>query len=349
MDEVRIAVVGAGLVGRRHVDAIAAAKGARLAAIVEPSGEGAEYAAGLGVRHHGELNAMLEGGTCDAVILATPTPLHAEQALACIETGLPVLVEKPIADVSEAARAVVEGGERAGVAVVVGHHRRHNPIIASAKEVIARGMLGDVRAVQATCWLRKPDDYFAEAPWRTRKGAGPISVNLVHDVDLLRHLVGEVTEVRAQAAPSARGHENEDVAAAVLTFACGAIGTISVSDAIAAPWSWEHTAGEYPVYPRTSESCYLIGGTLGSLSVPDLTLWRHEGDAGWWSPMTAMRSPRASVDPLVAQVVQFAAVARGEAEPLVSGREGLRTLEVIEAIDRAARTGEAVRPGHAAR
>ena len=342
MNDVRIAVIGSGLVGRRHVDAIAAATGATLAAIVEPVPEGREYAAGRGVPWFGDLGSLIDARVCDAAILATPTPLHADQAMSCIEAGVPVLIEKPIADASAAARVIVEASEAAGVPIAVGHHRRHNPIIAFAKDTIEEGTLGSVRAVQATCWLRKPDGYFAEAPWRTKRGAGPISVNLVHDIDLLRYLVGEVAEVRAQAAPSARGHENEDVAAAVLSFANGAVGTISVSDAIAAPWSWEHTAGEYPVYPRTSESCYLIGGTRGSLSVPDLTLWRHEEDAGWWSPITATRSPRASVDPLVAQVEQFASVVRGEVEPLVSGREGLRTLEVIEAIQRSAGTGEVV-------
>ena len=343
MDEVRIAVVGTGLVGRRHVEAIARTRGTRLACTVEPSDDG--YAAALGVPCHRGIEAMLGTPGIDAVILATPTPLHAAQGIACVGAGLPVLVEKPIAVTAAEGRALVEAGEAAGVPVLVGHHRRHNPIVRRAAEMIGDGAIGAIRAVQATCWLGKPDGYFEEAPWRTREGAGPVSVNLVHDVDLLRHLCGEVTSVQAQAAPSARGHENEDVAAALLRFASGALGTISVSDAVPAPWSWELTSGEHPIYARTSQSCYLIGGSLGSLSLPDLTLWRHDGEAGWWGPISATVAPRPARDPLEAQIAHLADVARGNAAPLVSGREGLGTLEVIEAIQTAARTGGEVRPG----
>ena len=138
---------------------------------------------------------------------------------------------------------------------------RHNGMVKAAKAALDVGLIGRVRAVQATCWFYKPDYYFDAAPWRTRKGAGPISVNLVHDVDLLRHFCGEVRSVRAVSVPSARGFENEDLATAILTFEDGAVATISVSDSIVAPWSWELTARENPAYPATNESCYLIGGT----------------------------------------------------------------------------------------
>ncbi|MGI9490331.1 MAG: Gfo/Idh/MocA family protein [Geminicoccaceae bacterium] len=117
-------------------------------------------------------------------------------------------------------------------------------------------------------------------------------VNLVHDVDLIRYLCGEVTDVQAQATPSARGYENEQVAAAVLRFENGAIGTITVADSVVSPWSWELISGEYPVYPRTAESCYLLGGSRGSISVPDLKLWTHRGERSWWKPISAR--PRTS-------------------------------------------------------
>ena len=78
-------------------------------------------------------------------------------------------------------------------------------MVKTAKSAIESGAIGDVRAVQATCWFYKPDYYFDVAPWRTKKGAGPISVNLVHDVDLLRHFCGEVKSVRAISVPSKRG------------------------------------------------------------------------------------------------------------------------------------------------
>ncbi len=338
----RLVIAGIGLVGRRHAEAIGQLNHVELDAIVDPSAEGRAYAEGRGLPWYESLEAMFAARRPEGVILATPTPLHAEQGLACIRRGCPVLVEKPLATSAEEARPLVDAAEEAGVPLLVGHHRRHNPLIRKAQEMIAAGQIGAVRAVQASCWFYKPDPYFEAAPWRKRKGAGPISVNLVHDVDLLRHLCGEIVSVQAQAAPSARGYDNEDVAAAVVRFANGAIGTITVSDSIVAPWSWEMTSGEYPVYPVTSQSCYQIGGSHGALSVPDLTLWTHSGKRDWWSPISATALPREASDPLVNQIAHFAAVIAGRAEPLVSGREGLRTLQVIEAIQVSAETSTLV-------
>ena len=338
----RLAIVGAGLVGKRHADAIGQLKNVELAAIVDPSDDGQQFAKASGLPLYSDLSEMIAAEKPDGVILSTPTVLHAEQGMACVENNIPVLIEKPLATSSEEALPLVEAAEKANVPVLVGHHRRHNPLIQKAHDIIEEGKIGDIRAVHANCWFYKPDYYFDIAPWRKLKGAGPISVNLVHDVDLIRHLCGEIVSVQAQAAPSSRGFENEDVAAAVLRFENGAIGTITVSDSIVSPWSWEMTSAEYPVYPSTSQSCYKIGGTGGSLSVPDLTLWRHEGERDWWQPITATVAPRESTDPLINQIKHFADVINGKEEPLVSGREGLRTLQVIEAIQIAAQTQELV-------
>lgn len=339
----RIAVVGAGLVGQQHIGAIRRSEVAELVAVVEPQETGMAIAAAEAVPHFADLTRMLDAVAPEGVIVATPTPLHVEHGLICVAHGCPLLIEKPIAADVAAAKRLVAAAEAAGVPVLVGHHRRHSAVVREAQALIASGAIGDMRAVQATCWLYKPDGYFDAATWRTRAGAGPISVNLVHDVDLLRHLCGEVTSVQAQAAPSRRGHENEDVAAAVLTFDTGVLGTLSVSDATVGPWSWELTAHENPAYPPTGQSCYLLGGSAGALSLPDLTVWTHAGGPNWWHPMQATRAPHPITDPLVAQIAQFAEVIAGQAAPLVSGAEGLRSLMVVEAIDLAARTGETVR------
>lgn len=340
---IRLAICGLGLVGQRHAEAIAQVPEAGLAAVVDPAENGRALAAARGIPCHDSIDAMFDAQPVDGVILSTPTPLHVEQALGIVARGCPVLVEKPIATTARDARVLVEASEARGVPVLVGHHRRHNPLIRKAHEVISGGQIGKVRAVQATCWFYKPDAYFDAAPWRKKTGAGPISVNLVHDVDLIRHLCGEVASVRAVATPSARGFENEDTAAAVLEFDSGAVGTITVSDSIVAPWSWELTSRENPVYPPTPESCYLIGGSHGALSVPDLRVWNHSGGAqDWWEPISATTLPRGASDPLVNQIRHLAAVVRGEARPLVPAAEGLRTLQVVEAIQQAAATGQTV-------
>ena len=268
--------------------------------------------------------------------------MHISQGLTCVEAGVPVLVEKPLANALADAQQLVESAEAADIALMVGHHRRFNPIIQQAHAQISQGAIGEVRAVQATCWFYKPDHYFASAPWRTRQGAGPVSVNLVHDIDSIRFLCGEVTEVQAQAAPSRRGYANEDVAAALLKFDNGAIGTVTVSDSIVAPWSWEFTSQEYPIYPYLEQSCYQIGGSHGALSVPDLNLWAHKKKRDWWTDMAAETIPCDVSDPLILQIRHFVEVIHGKTTAFVSGREGLRTLAVIDAIQIAAKSGKII-------
>lgn len=339
---IRLAIAGLGLVGKRHADAIRHVDGVELAAIVDLTEDAKEFADEHGINCYSDLAALFAADKPDGVILSTPTLLHTEQGLACIAQNCPILIEKPLAATVAEAEQIAFAGAKANVPVLVGHHRRHNPIIQKAKEVIASGAIGQIRTVQATCWFYKPDSYFEEAVWRTQKGAGPISVNLVHDVDLIRHLCGEILSVQAQAAPSSRGYENEEAAAAVVRFASGAVGTINVADAVVSPWSWELTAREYPIYPATSESCYMIGGTEGALSIPDLKIWRHVGVPDWWSPISATSMSLAAADPLINQIAHFVRVIKDGAEPLVSGAEGLKTIRVVGAIQEAAASGETV-------
>ncbi|RVT81839.1 Gfo/Idh/MocA family oxidoreductase [Rhodobacteraceae bacterium CCMM004] len=341
-EPVRIAVAGYGLVGRRHAQIVLDRPELALAAVVEPDGAARAAAAATGAAVVESLDALFDGPPVDGVILATPTLQHADQGLACIARGLPVLIEKPIAATAAEGRALAHAGRDAGVPILVGHHRRHNGTVRAAKAALDRGDIGAVRAVQATCWVYKPDRYFAAAPWRTRKGAGPVSVNLVHDADLLRHFCGDVVLVQAQTVPARRGFENEDLAAALVTFRSGALATLSVSDAIAAPWSWELTARENPAYPATPESCYLIGGSEGALSLPDLRVWRHTGAPDWWTPISATTLIAGQSDPLVEQALHFARVIRGEEAPAVPAEAGLAALEVVEAVETSARTGAAV-------
>ncbi len=338
---VRLAVVGAGQIGRQHVARVLAADCATLAAIVDPMPTVAAFAAESGTPWYPDFATMLEADRPDGVILATPTQLHVVGGLAAVAARIAVLVEKPIADDVAAAAGLVEAAERAGVALLVGHHRRHNPLIAEAKRAIDSGSIGQLVSVHATCWFHKPADYFAPA-WRREKGAGPVFTNLIHDIDLLRHLCGEVIAVQAMESNALRGNAVEESAVILLRFASGVLGTVNLSDIVAAPWSWEFTSGENPVYTRTGEACYLIGGTEGSLAVPQLDLWRHDGAPDWWHPIAAERLAHAEADPLARQIRNFHDVIRGTAAPLVSGREGLRTLRVIAAVKQAAASGHRV-------
>ncbi|WP_347312138.1 Gfo/Idh/MocA family protein [Defluviimonas sp. SAOS-178_SWC] len=339
---VRIALVGAGLIGQRHAEAIAAVPGVVLSAVADPAEAGREVAAAQGARHFPTLGEMIAADRPDGVILATPNRHHVDGALDCIAAGLPVLVEKPLATDLAGAERIVAAAERAGVPVAVGHHRRHNPLIARAKAEIAEGRLGQITAVQATTWFMKPDEYF-EVGWRRETGAGPVHLNLIHDIDLLRHLCGEVASVHAMESNAVRKNAVEDTTVILLRFESGALGTVNLSDTIVAPWSWELTARENAAYPATGESCYWIGGTHGSLALPNLALWSNPGKRSWWEPISATRLPFGLDDPLVRQIRQFAAVIRGEEPPLVPASEGLRNQRVIEAVKNSAVTGGTIR------
>ena len=342
-ENLRIAIAGIGLVGKRHAEAINRLPGISLCAVVDPEEAGRKYATKHNLPCLDSLGDLFAELSPDGVILATPTKLHVEQGLECIKHGCPVLIEKPLGTNYRDSIKLVMTAEEAGVNLLVGHHRRYNPLISKAKEVIVAEEIGTIRAVHVNTWFYKPDNYFEDAPWRKRNGAGPISVNLVHDVDLIRYLCGEIETVQGQSTPSVRGYENEDVAAAVLKFRNGAIGTITVSDSIVAPWSWELTSREYPIYPPTGESSILIGGSHGSLSLPELRLWTHkDGLRDWWTPISATTLTREASDPLVNQISHFADVIRGTSSPLVSGQEGLRALQVIEAIQIACFNGKVV-------
>ncbi|MHA1527382.1 MAG: hypothetical protein ACTSVG_00065 [Alphaproteobacteria bacterium] len=134
----------------------------------------------------------------------------------------------------------------------------------------------------------------------------------------------------------------------MLEFDSGALATVTVSDTIVAPWSWELTSGENPAYPNTGQSCYFIGGTLGSLEIPGGAVWSNPSQRSWWEPINRESSRLDDQDPLRVQIGHFCRVISRAEKPLVSGREGLRTLQVIEAIKSAARSGTRVHLAHGA-
>ncbi|MFT4297412.1 MAG: Gfo/Idh/MocA family oxidoreductase [Micropruina sp.] len=344
MEQVRLAVAGAGLIGKRHLEEIDRSDAARLHAIVEPGPDGAPLAAQYGVPLYASLGELFAAGKPDGVILATPNRLHVDGGLECVAAGVPTIVEKPIGDTVENAARLVEAAERAGVPVLTGHHRNYSPVMAKAREVVASGRLGRLVAVVGTAMFYKPDDYFdVGGGWRRMPGGGPILLNLIHEVNNLLSLVGDIVRVQAVTSNATRGFGVEDTAAMVFTFANGALGTFLLSDTAGSARSWEQTAREnlsYSTFP--DEDCYHLAGTDGSLSVPTMRIRTFPGTRSWWEPMETVVEDVERTDPLANQISHFAAVIRGEAEPICSARDGLKTLRVVEAVVEAARTGSPV-------
>ncbi len=338
---VKLAVLGAGLIGKRHIQHVLAEPSAQLSAVVDPTPVGETIAKEAGVKWFTSFADMIAADRPDGIIVATPNQAHVQNGLEAVEAGVPALIEKPIADDIISGEKLIAAAEAKGVPLLTGHHRRHNPVMQKAKEIIESGKLGRVLVVNAMFWLFKPDDYF-DISWRRERGAGPVFLNLIHDVDNLRYLLGDVAAVQARESNAVRGNAVEETAVILIEFKNGVLGTATVSDSVVAPWSWEMTTGENPAYPRTEQSCYMIGGTHGSLAVPALEVWRNPGKRSWWEPLDQKRIEVDDEDPLVLQIRQFCKVIRGGEPPLVSGREGLETLRVIDAVKRSAATGERI-------
>lgn len=335
MAALSIAVAGAGLIGRAHIALIRKSESCTLAAIADPTPQARAFAKEIGVPHYADIERMLDAVKPQGVIVATPNAAHAANGLACVERGIPVLVEKPITETVESAKKLVAAATQADVPLLVGHHRRHSAIIAQARDVIRSGKLGRITSVTAFTTFLKPDPYFNMA-WRREPGGGPVLINLIHDIDDLRFLIGDIARVQAITSNAVRGFAVEDSAVVNLQFENGALGSITCSDAAAAPWSWELTSGENPAFPRNRDDCYFISGSAGSLAVPSMRLWTYGAERGWNAPLQLTQLAQDEADPLARQLAHFCAVIRREAEPACSGEDGAKTLAATLAIHESA-------------
>ncbi len=348
MSKTQIALFGAGAIGRTHIDRLTRSSDMALAAIADPTEVGKALAQSLGVPWFADHRSLLDAVKPQGAVVATPNALHISQAIDCLERGVAALVEKPVADTVAEAQALVDAQARAGVPVLVGHHRRHNPINRRARSLIAEGRLGTLVTANVMATFLKPDAYF-DATWRTKKGGGPVLINLIHEIDMLRFLVGEIASIQAIGSNAVRGFEVEDTAAAVLRFANGALGTVVLSDATTSPWIWDFCAGEQDQYPRQNVQSHFIAGTHGSLSLPDLALWSYRGERSWHAEITEEKTVVHKADPYTWQLQHFKAVIEGREAPLCSALDGLRTLQATLAVTEAANTGMAVNlEGHSA-
>jgi predicted dehydrogenase len=196
----------------------------------------------------------------------------------------------------------------------------------------------------------KSASYF-DLDWRRKVGGGPILINLIHEIDLIRFMFGEIRSLQAVSSNAVRGFAVEDTAAVLLRFHSGAIGTISVSDTAVSPFSWDLASGELDLMLGTSDqmkrqkvSSHVFAGTEGSLTLPTLHYYNYRKVAGpgWRSDLNAEVLVAESADTYLRQIEHFARVIRREEAPLVSGLDGVRTLQATLAVKEAAATGHTI-------
>lgn len=334
MNECRIAVIGAGVIGQAHLATIANMEPqAKAVALVDPAPATVEIAAKAGIRAYSDTKTLLQDGGFDAAIVASPNATHVPIAVELVEAGIPVLVEKPVAETARMAIQLAEMSERKNVPVLVGHHRRHNPIVQEARSLIGAGKIGKLVAANVMGAMFKNAGYH-DVEWRRQPDSGgPMLINMIHEVDLLRYIFGEITEVVALASSTMRNLEVEDTAVACVRFENGALANFMVSDTAVSPWAWDLTAGEVPKrFPALPASAHYYCGTDGAISLPDFQIWSYAGEKSWYQPMEAVKHSVPAADPFSLQLKHFLSVAEGNAEPLVTVRDAMRSLACVEAM-----------------
>ena len=333
MGALRVGFTGGGGITETHARAVRECADLEVVAFC---GTNAEKTAALaeeyGARHFSRLDDMLRAVPLDLVVIGSPSGLHAEQGLEAVARGLHVLVEKPIDVTTERADALIDAAEKADLRLGVLFQDRLEPAFVRLKTAVDEGALGRPVLASARVKWHRPPEYYSDSRWRgtlALDGGAALINQGIHTVDLLLWLLGPVAEVRALTATAVHAIEGEDVALGLLEFESGAVATL------------EATTAAWPGYPRRVE----ITGTEGTVTVegdavvaadlrtprPDLITTAEGPVSGASSPTLATATPHRRV------LEDFAHAIREHRSPACDGREGRRSLALVEALYSAAR------------
>jgi UDP-N-acetyl-2-amino-2-deoxyglucuronate dehydrogenase len=339
----KVGILGGGGISETHARAASEIPGAQVvAAYGANAGRTRQLAERFGATAYPDLHACLRHPGLDAVLIGSPSGLHAEQAAAAAERRVHVLVEKPLDVTVERGEAAVQACESAGVRLGVFYQARAAPHLRWLRERIAAGMLGDVFLAAAQVRWYRPPEYYAASRWRGTRaldGGGALMNQGIHTVDLLLWLLGDVRRVFAHTRTALHPIEVEDTVVATLEFHSGALATLEASTAA------------FPGFPRRIE----ISGTRGSVVVEQDTVRAvYLRDAPAETPPGADADANASASTAAvsdvrghrAAIENLVAAARGEATLLCDGRDALRSVALVEAVYRSAREGAPVTPGY---
>ncbi len=336
--KVRFALVGCGRIAASHFDAVRAhAPDCELTDVcdVDPAAL-AVAVARTGAQGHASFTAMLANCSADCIVLTTPSGLHPAQAVEAARAGFDVMTEKPMATRWTDALAMVRACDEAGARLFVVKQNRRNRTLQLLKQAVQKGRFGRIYMVTVNVFWTRPQAYYDSAAWRgTWEFDGGAFMNQAsHYVDLLDWIVGPVESVMAYTGTLARDIEVEDTGVAALKWRNGAMGSINVT---------------MLTYPKNLEGSITILGEKGSariggVAVNEIKHWEFD-----------------AADPVDAQIAdasyQTASVygfghplyygnvidtLRGQAEPEIDGREGLKSLELLIAMYLSARDGKRV-------
>jgi UDP-N-acetyl-2-amino-2-deoxyglucuronate dehydrogenase len=336
--KIRFALVGCGRIAGNHFGAILQHKErCELVGVcdIDPR-KLAEAAGNTGARAYATLSDLLAHCDADAVIVATPSGLHPEQAVQIARAGRHVITEKPMATRWEDGKRMVGACDAAGVRMFVVKQNRRNATLQLLKSAVEKKRFGRIYMVNLNVFWTRPAEYYNSAKWRgTWEYDGGAFMNQAsHYVDLIDWIVGPVESLQAYTATLARDIEVEDTGVISLRWRNGALGSMNVT---------------MLTYPRNLEgSITILGETgtvrIGGVAVNEVQQWEFAqpdeddlkvGDASYQTTSVYGFGHPMYYDNVIK-------VLRGEAEPETDGREGLKSLEVLVAAYMSARDGKRV-------
>jgi UDP-N-acetyl-2-amino-2-deoxyglucuronate dehydrogenase len=331
----KIGILGGGNISGTHARAAAAIPGVEVVAFHGSNHERtAKLAQPYGARVYDDLERFLAHRPMDIVAIGSPSGVHAEQGIAAARQGLHVLVEKPIDITTRKADELIAACDRAGVKLGVFFQDRLRPDIIEIKKMLDDGTLGTPVMIAGRVRWYRPPEYYSGSRWRgswTLDGGGALMNQAIHTVDLVQWMFGPVARVSAAVGTLVHEIKVEDTAAAVIEFTSGAIGTI------------EATTSLYPGYPRRLE----VTGSKGTVILEDerliaVNLQGLSSAARASAPIAA--PPENASSPVVSDasahqrvVEDFIRAIEAKTVPSCDGREGRRSVELVEAIYEAAR------------
>jgi UDP-N-acetyl-2-amino-2-deoxyglucuronate dehydrogenase len=335
---VRVALVGCGRIAQNHFKAIHQhAERCELTAVCDTDPLALAAAAQLtGARPYASMHKMLAQSDADCVILATPSGLHAEQAIEVAKSGRSVITEKPMATRWEDGKRMVAACDAAGVHLFVVKQNRRNATLQLLKRAVEQRRFGRIYMVTLNVFWTRPQEYYDSASWRgTWEFDGGAFMNQAsHYVDLLDWIVGPIESVQAYTATLARDIEVEDTGVISVRWRNGALGSMNVT---------------MLTYPSNLEGSITIIGELGTVriggvAVNQIQQWQFAEERPEDEGIARASYETSSVygfgHPLYYDNV--ITVMRGEAAPETDGREGLKSLEVLIASYLSARDGKRV-------
>ena len=324
----RAAVIGAGAMGRNHLRVLNDLHGVELAALADADEATAQRAARpYGVPPYTNYLELLDREKPDAVVIAVPTIMHRDVALAAIERGVHLLVEKPIAYTVEEGQEIIDAANKAGVVLTVGHVERYNPAVLELHKRLQAGELGRVFQIHA----RRLGPF----PPRVRD-VGVVIDLASHDVDIMRFLTGsEVTRIYAETAR--RIHtDHEDLLSGLLRFEDNSIGVLDIN------WLTPTKIRELMV--TGEKGMFLVNYLTQDLYFYEnnyiKTDWDTISNISGVSEGDMIRLRIDKAEPLKVELDHFVRAVQGEQVPLVSGEDGLATLRIARGLVEAGISGK---------